>query len=69
VGSLGLPDTLEEGRNTIDVALPRRIGRLNVRFSGENLTDVAVKYLQGPQTHREFKLGRTFAFQLGFSAF
>ena len=69
VGSLGLPDIFEEGRNTIDAALSRRVGRFNLRLSGENLTDVAVKYLQGPQTHREFKLGRTFAFQVGFSAF
>jgi outer membrane receptor protein involved in Fe transport len=69
VGSLGLPDIFEEGRNTIDAAVSRRIGRFNLRLSGENLTDVAVKYLQGPQTHRAFKLGRTFAFQIGFSAF
>lgn len=69
VGSLGLPDILEEGRTTVDAAISRRLGRFNLRLSGENLTDVAVRYLQGPQTHREFKLGRTFAFQIGFSAF
>ena len=69
VGSLGLPDIFEEGRTTVDAAISRRLGRFSLRLSGENLTDVAVRYLQGPQTHREFKLGRTFAFQVGFSAF
>ncbi len=69
VGSLQLPDIFEEGRQTVDVAVSRRVGKLNLRLSAENLTDTAVRFLQGPQTHREFKLGRTLAFQVGFSAF
>lgn len=69
VGSLGLPDILEEGRQTVDLAVSRRIGKFNMRFSAENLTDTAVRFLQGPQTHREYKLGRTYALQIGFSAF
>jgi len=69
VGSLGLPDTLEEGRTSFDVALSRSFGKFNVRFSAENLGDTPVRFLQGTETHREFKLGRTYAFQIGFSAF
>jgi len=69
VGSLGLPDIFEEGRQTVDLALSRRLGKFNVRFSAENLTDTEVRFLQGPQTHRVFKMGRTLAFQIGFSAF
>ncbi len=69
VGSLGLPDIFEEGRQTVDLAVSRRIGKFTMRFSAENLTDTAVRFLQGPQTHREYKLGRTYAFQIGFSAF
>lgn len=69
VGSLGLPDIFEEGRTTVDATISRRLGRFNLRLSGENLTDTTVRYLQGPQTHRTFTLGRTFAFQIGFSAF
>lgn len=69
VGSLGLPDILEEGRATIDLALSKTLGKLNLRFSAENLGNTAVRFLQGPQTHREYKLGRTYAFQVGFSAF
>ncbi|MCB0074949.1 MAG: TonB-dependent receptor, partial [Caldilineaceae bacterium] len=69
VGALGLPDIEEEGRATIDVALSRTIGKLTLRFSGDNLGDTAVRYLQDTKTHREFNLGRTWAFSLGFSAF
>ncbi len=69
VGSLGLPDIFEEGRTTVDAALSRRVGRFTFRLSGENLTDTTIRFLQGPQVHRSFKLGRTYAFQIGFSAF
>lgn len=69
VGSLGLPDIFEEGRTTVDAALSRRLGRFTFRLSGENLTDTTIRFLQGPQVHRSFTIGRTYAFQIGFSAF
>ncbi len=68
-GSLGLPDIFEEGRTRVDLSMSRRIGQFTVRFSAENLTDPTVRFLQGPETHRSFKLGRTIALQFGFSAF
>jgi len=70
VGSFGLPDTFEEGRTTIDAALSKTIGKLRLRLSADNLTDTEVRFLQGAgNTHRVFTLGRTYMFQVGFSAF
>lgn len=69
VGSLGLPDILEKGRATIDVALSQRIGRLNLRLSADNLTDEPVSFLQSAETQREYRIGRTLQITFGFSAF
>lgn len=69
VGSLGLPDILEKGRTTVDLAAQYRFRRFNIRFSADNLSDQAIEYTQGGQPQRVFKVGRTLAFQLGFSAF
>jgi TonB-dependent receptor len=70
VGSFGLPDIFEEGRDTIDAALSANVGRLRIRFSADNLNDSQVRFLQGGKNeHRAFKLGRTFALQFGFAAF
>jgi len=69
VGSLGLPDILEKGRVTLDVAAQYRARRLTLRFSADNLTDAPIEYLQGGELQRRYTLGRTFALQLGFSAF
>jgi len=69
VGSLGLPDIFEAGRTTVDLAISKSLGKLNLRFSAENLGDSPVRFLQGPETHRTFTLGRTYALQVGFSAF
>ncbi|MGE3345129.1 MAG: TonB-dependent receptor [Vicinamibacterales bacterium] len=70
VGSFGLPDIVEEGRATLDVALSKTVGRLRLRFSAENLTDPEIRFLQGSSNeHRVFKLGKTYMFQIGFSAF
>ena len=69
VGSLGLPDILEKGRATIDVALSQRIGRLNLRLSADNLTDEPISFLQSAETQREYRIGRTLQITFGFSAF
>ena len=69
VGSLGLPDIIEKGRATIDLALSQRLGRLNVRLSADNLTDEPIAFLQSAETQREYRLGRTIQLSFGFSAF
>jgi outer membrane receptor protein involved in Fe transport len=70
VGSLGLPDILEEGRPTFDFVLSARLNpRLNLRFQAENLGDQEIRYIQGGLTQREFTLGRTFQFSIGFIGF
>jgi len=70
VGAQGLPDILEEGRGTLDLVLSARLQRrLNVRLSGENLTDSNYEFTQGGQVQRLFRLGRTFTINFGFSAF
>lgn len=70
VGSLGLPDILEEGRATVDVVLSTRVrNRFTVRLQFENLTDKPVRYIQRGLTHREFTLGRTLQVQFGVIGF
>jgi outer membrane receptor protein involved in Fe transport len=59
VGSFGLPDIVEEGRASLDLALSKSVGRLRLRFSAENLTDPEIRFLQGSSN----------MFQIGFSAF
>jgi TonB-dependent receptor len=69
VGSLGLPDIFEKGRATVDVVAQYRVRRIALRFAADNLSDEPVEYTQGGEPQRTFKYGRTFSFQLGFSAF
>lgn len=70
VGSFGLPDIIEEGRNTVDLALSKSLGRMSLRFSAENLTDTPFRFVQGAgNVHRAFSIGRTYMFQVGFAAF
>lgn len=69
VGSLGLPDIIEAGRTTVDAALSRRFGRINVRLAADNLTDEPITFLQADQTQREYRVGRTFTVHFGFSGF
>jgi hypothetical protein len=45
------------------------MNRLNVRFSGDNLTDEDYTFTQGSEDQRLFSLGRTFTINFGFSAF
>ncbi len=70
VGSLGLPDILEDGRLTVDAVATFRVGRrLNVRLAAENLTDREIRFSQGGLDQRLFTLGRTFSVQFGFAGF
>jgi Carboxypeptidase regulatory-like domain/TonB-dependent Receptor Plug Domain len=70
VGSLGLPDILEDGRPTVDFVVSARLHpRFNVRFLAENLGNRAVRFSQGGLTQREFTLGRVIQFQFGIIGF
>ncbi len=69
VGSLGLPDIVEKGRATIDLAVSQRLRRLTIRLAADNLTDEPITFLQGAETQREYRVGRTITVQFGFSAF
>lgn len=70
VGSLGLPDIIEDSRGTLDVIVSGRLfDRLSVRLSADNLTDEAYEFRQGGLLQRGFSLGRTFTINFGFSAF
>jgi outer membrane receptor protein involved in Fe transport len=65
VGSLGLPDIIEDGRGTVDLVVTARLGSLlSLRLSADNLTDPDVRFLQGSETHRRFSFGRSFMMQL-----
>jgi outer membrane receptor protein involved in Fe transport len=70
VGANQAPDVIEQGRETVDLVFVQRIrGKLNVRFSIENLTDAAYEYTQGDRVQRSYKLGRTFGLAFGFDVF
>ena len=69
VGSLGLPDILEEGRGSLDFVLSSRFRALSIRFSADNLTDEAFEFTQGGELQRRFELGRTFAINFGLTVF
>jgi hypothetical protein len=68
VGSLGLPDIFEEGRTTVDAVVTARLNPLvSLRLAADNLTDVPVRYLQGPEVHRRYNIGRTLAVQVSLT--
>jgi outer membrane receptor protein involved in Fe transport len=69
VGSLGLPEIVEQGRAALDFALSQRIGKLNIRFSADNMTNEPVEFTQGNARQRRFTVGRTLLLQFGYSAF
>jgi outer membrane receptor for ferrienterochelin and colicin len=69
VGANQAPDVVEQGRGTLDFVVGQRLGRLNVRFSADNLTDTEYRFTQGPETQRVFRLGRTFQLSLGVNVF
>jgi hypothetical protein len=69
VGSLGLPDIVEDSRGSLDFVLSARLRQLNVRFSAENLTDEEYDFTQAGQIQRRYELGRTILLNFGFSAF
>jgi TonB-dependent receptor len=69
VGANQAPDVVEQGRGTLDLVASQRIGRFNVRFSADNLTDSEYLFLQGPETQRVFKLGRSYQVSVWLNVF
>ena len=69
VGSLGLPDILQDGRASLDLVVSAQWRGMSLRMSAENLTDEAYDFLQGGLLQRSFTLGRVFQFSVGLSAF
>jgi hypothetical protein len=69
VGANQAPDIIEEGRGSLDLVLGQRLGRFNVRFSAENVTDGEYLFTQGDETQRRFTLGRTFQLSVGLNVF
>jgi hypothetical protein len=69
VGSLGLPDIIEDQRSSLDLVALTRWRALIIRVTGENLTDEDFDFTQGGELQRRYRLGRVFAVSFGFSAF
>ena len=69
VGSNEAPDIVEQGRGSLDVVLAKRLGKVGVRVTLENLTDTRHLFTQGSEEQRVYKLGRVAAFSLSFNAF
>jgi TonB-dependent receptor len=67
VGALGLPDTIEEGRATLDVVLSQRFGSLTVRLVGENLTDSLNRFTIDGNQYRLFSLGRSISLGVSYA--
>ena len=64
VGSLGLPDIIENARNSLDFIFAKRFRQVSFRLAVSNLTDAPYVFQQGGQDQRAFRLGRTVAFGL-----
>ena len=64
VGSLGLPDIIQDARNSLDFVFAKRFQQVSFRFAISNLTDAPYVFRQGGLDQRVYKLGRTMAFGL-----
>ena len=64
VGSLGLPDIIQDARSSLDLVFARRFRQVSFRFAISNLTDAPYVFRQGGLDQRVYKLGRTMAFGL-----
>jgi len=69
VGSLGLPDIIEEGRHSLDLVLQKNLGSFDLKLSADNLLDSDYVFTQGGLNQRVFTRGRTFAISFDYSAF
>jgi hypothetical protein len=69
VGANQAPDVVEEGRGSLDLVVGQRLGRFNVRFSVDNVTDSDYLFTQGVEEQRVYRLGRTYTVSVGLSVF
>ncbi len=69
VGSLGLPDIIEEGRGTLDLVAIKRFGDAQLRFIFDNLTNADYLFTQGGKVQRLYNLGPAFAVSFSYSVF
>jgi outer membrane receptor protein involved in Fe transport len=69
VGANQAPDVVEQGRGSLDLVVGQRVGRFNIRFSADNVTDSEFLFTQGDETQRLFKLGRSFQLSFGLNVF
>ena len=67
VGSLGLPDIIEEGRGRLDLVFSKGLGAASIRVSLDNLLNETHLYTQGGEDQRRFQLGRKIAFEFSYS--
>lgn len=67
-GSFGLPDVIEESRDTIDLTYIQRFAeRFKVKLSARNLTDERWQWTQGGEPFRGFDKGRSLSLGLSWN--
>ncbi len=68
VGSLGLPDIIEKGRQSLDLVFSRRWDQASLKVALSNLTDQDYVYTQGTDgpTQRIYNLGRSISFGITY---
>jgi hypothetical protein len=71
VGANQAPDIIEEGRGTLDLVFAQRMRGLGLRLTLENLTDTDYLFTQtgAADPQRLFRMGRTVALSVSYSAF
>jgi outer membrane receptor protein involved in Fe transport len=67
VGALGLPDTIEEGRVTLDLVLSQRFGAWTARLAGDNLTDAENLFTIDGSSHRLYSTGRSISLSVSYA--
>ena len=66
VGSLGLPDIIEDARSTLDLVFSKRWDPASIKVSLGNLTDAEYRFSQSGLDQRVYKLGRSLTFGLTY---
>ena len=69
VGSLGLPDIIQDRRSQLDLVFSTQIRALRIRASADNLLNEEFDLRQGGLLQRRYTLGRTLQLNFGFSPF
>jgi TonB-dependent receptor len=67
VGSLGLPDVLEEGRQTLDLVVTKGLGAFQLKLGADNLLDSDYEFTVGGEIQRLYRTGRTWSVSLSYS--